>query len=45
MVAAVLMDGDAGNIPYAVATTLLVGAAIGLANGLLIASTGCRPSS
>jgi ribose transport system permease protein len=33
VVAAVLMEGSAANLPLALATTLLVGAAIGLANG------------
>src|SRR3989442_1250883 len=37
VVAAVLMDGQAGNIGYALAATLTIGAAIGFANGVLIA--------
>jgi ribose/xylose/arabinose/galactoside ABC-type transport system permease subunit len=43
VVSAVLMAGDSANIPYAVATTLLVGTAIGLANGVLIAFNRVSP--
>jgi ribose/xylose/arabinose/galactoside ABC-type transport system permease subunit len=43
VVAAVLMEGSAANLPLALATTLLVGAAIGLANGLLIAYNRVSP--
>ncbi len=43
VVAAVLMDGQAGNVGYALAVTLAIGAAIGLANGLLIAGSGVSP--
>src|SRR2546422_2229145 len=37
VVAAVLMDGQASNIGYALAATLTIGAAIGFAHGVLIA--------
>jgi ribose transport system permease protein len=37
VVCAVQMDGSTGNIPWALAITLLIGAAIGLANGMLAA--------
>jgi ribose transport system permease protein len=43
VVSAVLMEGDAANIPYAVVVTLLVGTAIGLANGVLIAFNRVSP--
>jgi ribose/xylose/arabinose/galactoside ABC-type transport system permease subunit len=43
VVSAVLMAGDSGNIAYAVAVTLLVGTAIGLANGVLIAFNRVSP--
>ena len=43
VVSAVLMAGDSANIPYAVAATLLVGTAIGLANGVLIAFNRVSP--
>jgi ribose/xylose/arabinose/galactoside ABC-type transport system permease subunit len=43
VVAAVLMAGDSANIAYAVAMTLLVGTAIGLANGVLIAFNRVSP--
>ena len=43
VVSAVLMAGDSANIPYAVVTTLLVGTAIGLANGVLIAFNRVSP--
>jgi ribose/xylose/arabinose/galactoside ABC-type transport system permease subunit len=43
VVAAVLMEGSAANLPLALATTLLVGGAIGLANGLLIAYNRVSP--
>jgi ribose transport system permease protein len=43
VVSAVLMEGNAANIPYAVAVTLLVGTAIGLANGVLIAFNRVSP--
>jgi ribose transport system permease protein len=43
VVSAVLMAGDPANIPHAVAMTLLVGAAIGLANGVLIAFNRVSP--
>ena len=43
VVCAVLMQGDAGNIPYALVLTVLVGAAIGLVNGLLIAFNRVSP--
>ena len=43
VVAAVLMDGRAGNIAPAVGTTLLIGAAVGLANGLLLAFNRASP--
>jgi ribose/xylose/arabinose/galactoside ABC-type transport system permease subunit len=43
VVSAVLMAGDAGNIPYSVLMTLLVGTAIGLANGVLIAFNRVSP--
>ena len=43
VVAAVLMEGSAANLPLALVTTLLVGAAIGLANGLLIACNRVSP--
>jgi ribose/xylose/arabinose/galactoside ABC-type transport system permease subunit len=43
VVSAVLMAGDAGNIPYAVLVTLLVGTAIGFANGVLIAFNRVSP--
>jgi len=43
VVAAVLMEGSAANLPYALAATLLVGGAIGLANGLLIAFNRVSP--
>ncbi len=43
VVAAVLMEGNPANIPYALAVTLLVGAVIGLANGLLIAFNRVSP--
>jgi ribose/xylose/arabinose/galactoside ABC-type transport system permease subunit len=43
VVAAVLMEGDPANLPLALAATLLVGGAIGLANGLLIAYNRVSP--
>jgi ribose/xylose/arabinose/galactoside ABC-type transport system permease subunit len=43
VVAAVLMAGDSANIAYAFAMTLLVGTAIGLANGVLIAFNRVSP--
>jgi ribose/xylose/arabinose/galactoside ABC-type transport system permease subunit len=43
VVAAVLMEGSAANIPYALAATLAVGGAIGLANGVLIACNRVSP--
>ncbi|HSA79952.1 MAG TPA: ABC transporter permease [Geminicoccaceae bacterium] len=43
VIAAVLMEGDPANLPWALAATLLVGAAIGLANGLLIAYNRVSP--
>src|SRR5439155_8224895 len=43
VVAAVLMDGRAGNIAPAVGVTLLIGAAVGLANGLLLAFNRASP--
>jgi ribose transport system permease protein len=43
VVAAVLMEGDAANLPFALAATVLVGGAIGLANGLLIAYNRVSP--
>ena len=43
VVSAVLMEGDAANVPYAVVVTLLVGTAIGLANGVLIAFNRVSP--
>jgi len=43
VVAAVLMDGQAGNIGYALAATLTIGAAIGFANGVLIAWNRASP--
>jgi ribose/xylose/arabinose/galactoside ABC-type transport system permease subunit len=43
VVAAVLMEGSAANLPLALAATLLVGGAIGLANGLLIAYNRVSP--
>lgn len=43
VVAAVLMDGRAENVPHAVAATLLVGAGVGLANGLLVAAGRVSP--
>lgn len=36
LIAAITMDGDPANIPYAVALTLLVCAGIGLVNGLIV---------
>ena len=43
VVAAVLMDGEAGNIGYALAATLALGASIGFANGVLIAWNRVSP--
>lgn len=43
VVAAVLMQGDPANIPYALAVAMLVGAVIGLANGVLIAFNRVSP--
>jgi ribose/xylose/arabinose/galactoside ABC-type transport system permease subunit len=43
VVSAVLMEGVAANIPHAVFVTLLVGTAIGLANGVLIAFNRVSP--
>lgn len=43
VVAAVLMQGDPANLPYALAMTILVGAVIGLANGVLIAFNRVSP--
>ncbi len=43
VVSAVLMDGQVANIPYAITLTLLVGAAVGLTNGLLIAFNRVSP--
>ena len=43
--AAVLMEGSAANPPWALAAMLLVGGAIGLANGLLIACNRSRRPS
>lgn len=36
LIAATMMNGNAGNIPAAVAVTVLVAAGIGLANGLIV---------
>lgn len=36
LLAATTMDGDPGNVPFAVALVLAVGAGVGLANGLVI---------
>jgi len=43
VVAAVLMDGEAGNIGYALTATLALGASIGFANGVLIAWNRVSP--
>jgi len=43
VVAAVTMDGEVANIPFALAITLTVGTAIGLINGLLIAYNRVSP--
>jgi len=43
VVFAVLMEGQAANVPYALAMTLLVGSTIGLINGLLIAYNRISP--
>ena len=43
VVAAVLMDGRAENVPMAVAVTVLIGAGIGLVNGVLIAAGRVSP--
>jgi ribose/xylose/arabinose/galactoside ABC-type transport system permease subunit len=41
--AAVLMDGEPGNIPLACAATMLMGAGVGAANGVLIAYNRISP--
>jgi ribose transport system permease protein len=43
VVASVLMDGDPGRVWLAVAGVVLIGAAIGVANGLLITSLRVNP--
>ena len=43
VVAAVLMEGEAGNIGYALTATLALGASIGFANGVLIAWNRVSP--
>jgi len=43
VVAAVLMDGQASRTAYALAVTLAIGAAVGFANGLLIAANRVSP--
>jgi ribose/xylose/arabinose/galactoside ABC-type transport system permease subunit len=43
VVAAVLMEGDPANIPYAVVVTLVMGTTIGLTNGVLIALNRVSP--
>jgi len=43
VICAVQMDGKTGNIPWALGTTLLAGAVVGLANGLLIAFSRASP--
>jgi ribose transport system permease protein len=43
VICAVQMGGSAANMPFAVAVTLLLSAAIGLANGLLVALTRVSP--
>jgi len=43
VICAVQMDGSIGNIPWAVGASLLAGAAVGLANGLLVAFSRASP--
>jgi ribose/xylose/arabinose/galactoside ABC-type transport system permease subunit len=43
VICAVQMDGKTGNIPWALGTTLLAGAVVGLANGLLVAFSRASP--
>lgn len=43
VVCAVLMEGQAANVPYALAITMLVGSTIGLINGVLIAYNRISP--
>jgi ribose/xylose/arabinose/galactoside ABC-type transport system permease subunit len=43
VVAAVVMDGEVRNIPLAVGVALLLGAAIGLANGVLVRLSAASP--
>lgn len=43
VVCAVVMQGDPANVPIALAVTMLVGAGIGLANGVLIAFNRVSP--
>jgi ribose/xylose/arabinose/galactoside ABC-type transport system permease subunit len=43
VVAAVIMDGDPRNIPAAIGGALLLGAAIGLANGILVTASRASP--
>jgi ribose/xylose/arabinose/galactoside ABC-type transport system permease subunit len=43
VVSAVLMEGAVANLPYAIVVTLLVGTAIGVANGVLIAFNRVSP--
>ncbi len=43
VVCAVLMEGQVANMPLAIGVTLLVGALVGLANGMLIAFNRVSP--
>ena len=43
VVCAVQMDGETGNIPWALGATLLAGALVGLTNGVLVAMSRASP--
>jgi ribose/xylose/arabinose/galactoside ABC-type transport system permease subunit len=43
VVCAVQMDGETGNIPWALGSTLLAAAIVGLANGVLVAMSRASP--
>ncbi len=43
VVTAVVMDGEPGNVPAAIGTALLLGALVGLANGILVTVSRASP--
>jgi len=43
VICAVQMNGETGNIPWALGATLLAGAVVGLANGVLVAMSRASP--